>query len=433
MSSLGLKGRLGWGLGDQVLSSLTNAGLSVLVARSVDVTAFGAFGLAFFIYSFAVGTSRALCSQPLAIRYSAAEAAAGRGAAARSTGTALVFGVLVGAVLALVGVGITTLDLGTPIGAMLIALGVTMPGLLVQDAWRYVFFTWRRPRAAAANDAVWGTLQFGLIGGLVAAGVRDVAWFLAAWGLSATLAAVLGCWQARLRPRPGAAVAWLREHRDVVPFLTGEYVTYMGTFNVAVLVIGALGHIVAVAAMRGAQVLLGPLRTLFYAAQSAGLPELSRRASVRPGGVPRDAAFVAAALGGTAAVATGVLMALPRAAGVALLGDTWDIAREVLPWTGLMMVANGIAAAAILGLQALALARVTLRGSVIQAPFTLVLSIAGVVLWGAVGAAAGFAVANLVGMAYLWWRLVAAGRHASRDGGLTGSRTDAGTPQPSPR
>ena len=53
--------RLGWGLADQSLSSLTNFALAVLVARQVSTAGLGAFGLAFTTYTITLGATRALC------------------------------------------------------------------------------------------------------------------------------------------------------------------------------------------------------------------------------------------------------------------------------------------------------------------------------------------------------------------------------------
>src|SRR5437764_6373982 len=63
--------RLGWGLADQALSSMTNFALAILVARSVSTSALGAFGLAFTTYTITLGATRALCQEPLTVCYSA--------------------------------------------------------------------------------------------------------------------------------------------------------------------------------------------------------------------------------------------------------------------------------------------------------------------------------------------------------------------------
>lgn len=392
--------RLGWSLGDQVLSSLTNAALSVVVARSVDVGAFGAFSLAFATYSFVLGISRAICSQPMVIRYSSVETRRFKNAAQRSAGTAVVLGAVLGAATAVVGV----LAGGTT-GDCMIAVGVSMPALLTQDAWRYIFFAQRRPAAAALNDAIWGLFQLGLIALALENSVRDVRWLLGAWGLAAFLSAILGAIQSRLVPKPLKAASWWRENRDLSGYLAADYAVNLGAFNIVVASLGFLGKITIAGAIRGAQVLLGPLRTLLYSAHSAGLAEISRRAKSQPSGVIRVGIIVAVALGGSAALVTIGLMLLPNEFGQRLLGDTWPSARSVLPFIGLMLTAIGVGSGAGLSLQAQGLARANLRASTWQVPFTLVLPLAGLPLAGGIGVAAGLALAEGFGALYLWIQL----------------------------
>ena len=291
-----------------MISSLTNVLLSILVARTVDAAAFGEFGLAFALYSFAVGMSRSLSSQPLGIRYATVGPDVGRTAAAASTGCALVVGAVVGAVC--IGCG---LMVGGTVGASLVVLGGILPGLLLQDAWRYVFFTAGRPAAAAANDAFWGISQIAMLL-VVVERHGGVATLLGAWGLAAAAAAALGVWQAKVRPAPLAAARWLLEHRRLSPFLAAEYAVNMGAYNMALAALAGLGQLVTVGALRGAQVLLGPVRILMYAAQSVGLPELARRAARQPGGLTRDCALVSLVLGGAGACVTGI--PCPDAAGL---------------------------------------------------------------------------------------------------------------------
>ena len=121
--------RLGWGLADQALSSMTNFALAILVARSVSTAALGAFGLAFTTYTIKLGATRALCQEPLTVRYSATDEPEWRDGTAAATGVALVLGVLAGIVC----VGAAFLFSGA-LRPSLIVLGIGMPGLIVQDA-----------------------------------------------------------------------------------------------------------------------------------------------------------------------------------------------------------------------------------------------------------------------------------------------------------
>ena len=58
-------GRLGWGLADQAVSSITNFALGIVVARSLGPTEFGAFSLAWVTYGVALNLSRGLATDPL--------------------------------------------------------------------------------------------------------------------------------------------------------------------------------------------------------------------------------------------------------------------------------------------------------------------------------------------------------------------------------
>ena len=147
--------RTGWGLADQAFSSLTNFVLGVMIARSVPPHDFGAFSLAFATYTLFLGLSRALTSEPLVVRFSHSSPEAWRAATAAGTGTATLLGVVGG-------VGCVVFGLATsgPIAQAFIALGVTMPGLLLQDAWRYAFFARGGGAQAFLNDVIWAVVMF---------------------------------------------------------------------------------------------------------------------------------------------------------------------------------------------------------------------------------------------------------------------------------
>src|SRR5450432_1208576 len=88
--------RLGWGVADQAVSSLTNFAVSIFVARSVGLVQFGAFSLAYVTYGFALNASRGLATDPLMVRFSGVEPPVWRRAVASCSGTALTVGVATG-------------------------------------------------------------------------------------------------------------------------------------------------------------------------------------------------------------------------------------------------------------------------------------------------------------------------------------------------
>src|SRR5512132_919265 len=112
-----LVGRATWNLADQAISSLTNAALSLLIARSVDVRTFAAYAVSFTLYTLIVGGMRALVSQPLAVRFSSRGRAEYRDVARAAVGGALTLGAGAGTLLVLVGA-----SLGHDIGGPMIVL-----------------------------------------------------------------------------------------------------------------------------------------------------------------------------------------------------------------------------------------------------------------------------------------------------------------------
>jgi O-antigen/teichoic acid export membrane protein len=388
--------RLGWTTADQLVSSATNAALSFLVAREVAAAEFGAFAFAFVAFSYGIGVLRSLVSEPLIVRFSGADPARLRQATAASAGSAVLVGAVAGVLAASVG-----LLLGGLTGTLLMILAVLLPGLLLQDFWRLAFFAAGRPRSAFVNDTVWAVLQIGAVVALIRAGRGDTVSYLTAWGLSAVVAAGLGAAQAGTLPRLGSSVSFIREHRDIGARFTWGFLINQGAFNTVFVIVGGIAGVAAVAAMRAAQVLLGPMRVIMDALSAFALPLLSRR-TARGQGVARPAVIVSLAAGSLTAAWTGALLLIPTRVGEALLGDTWVLARDVIGVFGLSLAAIGLSTGGALALKALSEAGLLLRVTLVQAPLALGLGAFGAAWNGAVGAVAGLLVTQAVGAAYVW-------------------------------
>ncbi len=392
-----LLARGGWGIADQALSSLTNFALTVLVARSVTESEFGAFAIAVLVYLTVLGIVRGLLAEPLAVRFSAAPPAARNQASAAATGASVWAGALVGA-----GLLVVATFFGGTTRSVLLALGISMPGLALQDAWRFVFVTEGRPARAAANDLVWALAQFGAVGALLAFTDAGAGAFVLAWGLAANVAALVGCAQAGMLPALGAGPRWARRHLDLGGPFALDFTAQVGGSYVSLFVVTAIAGLDAVAGLRGAQVLLGPVNVLYLGARLIAVPEGARLAARGGRAVVRLSAVVALALGAAAAVVGTILLLLPDSIGTELLGDTWDAARRVLLPTTLLMAANGIGVAAVTGLRSLAAARESLRARLLVAPLLVVGATIGVVVAGEAGAAWGLAATGVIGAA-IWW------------------------------
>ena len=392
-----LRHRAAWTMADQALSSLTNAALSIVVARSVTTSAFGAFSVALVTFSFVIGVNRAVVSDPLVIRFTAAPAGRLAVAVREASGAALSLGVGAGLLCGLAGFLLPNRE----VGSALVALAVTLPGLLVQDTWRFGFFAAGRPRAAAVNDLVWAVVQFTAVGLLLAAGSTSVILFTLAWGGAALVAAAVGCLQLRVLPGWVSAGPWFAASRELSTRLGADYVLNMGAVNGATYGVGAIANLAAVGSLRAAQVVLGPLQLAFAGITSFVLPVFSHRVADRRS-LALPALLVSAAVVPVAAAWVAVLVMLPHRAGVELLGDTWDGAHDVMLPVGVVMVCTAAVIGASIGLKALGRADLLLAVGLVQSPLIVALAVLGAFQDGAHGAAVGLAAAQAVGTLVCW-------------------------------
>jgi O-antigen/teichoic acid export membrane protein len=187
----------------------------------------------------------------------------------------------------------------------------------------------------------------------------------------------------------------------------------MGANQITMLLIAGLGGPADVGALRAAQTLLGPLMLIGYSLSAFAFPEISRR---QLGG--RAAIKVAVALSGVMILADlvwgGLLLILPERVGVALLGDTWSTAQEVLPASLLGLVAIGFGFGASTLMIARGFAKEFFWVNALLAPGFLVFGLLGLHLWGAVGAALGLSLAQCVHAPVAWWRVLVLMRREQR-------------------
>ena len=395
--------RLGWGLADQALSSLTNFALAILVARTVSTSALGAFGLAFTTYTITLGATRALCAEPLTVRYSATGEREWREGASAATGVALVLGVVAGVLC----VAASFLFDGT-LRPSLIVLGLSMPGLIVQDTWRSAFFCHLRGTYAFANDLAWAIAQVVLVAAVLAVGLRSSPAFILAWAGAANVAALFGIVQAGFLPRPLRARHWLSHHRDLGPRYLIEFVARNAAQSGAMYATAGFAGLSAAGALRGAQVVLGPLNILNMGVTSPAIAESVRIARRSPRRMLRVVSILGVVLV-VVFVAWGIAMyLLPDSAGEALLKRSWVPAHPViLPYTA-VMAASGMLTAATVGLRAMAAAKRSMRSRLVTGVLAITGGTVGAATFGAVGAAVGLAAGLWIGGIQWWQQLRAA-------------------------
>lgn len=416
--------RLGWGVADQAFSSLTNFLLGIFVARSVGVREFGAFAIIFTTYTLALGATRAVVGEPMGVRFSNTSIDRWRLGAASGTGVATVIGVTMGT-LCIVGGSV----LGGATQAPLLAFGVMMPALILQDSWRLAFFAASRGQDALLNDVVWAAV---MIPGLVIASSESGATtttFVLIWSGSAAIAAVFGCWQARSIPDPRAAKRWWQEQRDLIGGFFGDYVVRAGLTRVSIYGVVIVAGLQATAALRGADILLGPITVVFMGITPLTVPEAVRLVN-RESKKLLQAMILLSAVFTILAIVVGLaMMALPSSIGRSLLRDTWEPAHAVVFLFALSMASSAANTGAMVGMRALGESKRMFGTRLITAPLVTAGILVGAVFGGAAGALVGNALATSLGDIFWWARFRAAlrdwrARLSTRSGG-TSSRSKA--------
>jgi O-antigen/teichoic acid export membrane protein len=396
-----IAGRAGWALVDQGLSSATNLGASLLAARWAGVDALGQYGICLATYLVVLGISRALSTDPLLIRFSAADGGDRQLAIRRAVGSAFVVGVIAG--LACVA---AALVINGRLRDALLALGILMPGLLVQDAWRFAGFCSGRPQAAALNDAVWAISQIAITAFVLSRGDVTAALVVCSWAIGAAVAAAAGCIQFRGTPLAADSTTWWKDHGDLGGRFALEHLGVTGGTQLTTYGLALFAGVAAVGSLRAAQVLFGPMNVLFLGASAITLPEAARLRQRGDGRLRSLLIAFSLVLAFGALFVGAALMAMPSHIGRALLGSSWDAGRPLLlPMTINLAAAGGIAGAS-LGLRAFEAAGKTLRTRMSMMPVMAACGLAGAAWFGAAGAAWGLAIANTVAVVP-WWAYLA--------------------------
>jgi O-antigen/teichoic acid export membrane protein len=394
-------GRLSWGVADQAVSSITNFAVNIYIARNLGAVQYGAFALAYVTYGFALNASRGLATDPLLVRFSGADLPAWRRAVADCTGTAVLAGLAIGACV----LGAAAFLDGTTRLAFL-ALGLTLPGLLLQDSWRFAFFALGRGGQAFLNDIIWAAALLPALVFLRLTGHANVFWLVFAWGASAAIAAAVGPRQARVMPSLTGALGWLSRHRDLGPRYMAE-----GTVNSAAIQLRSYGvglvlGLAALGYLQAASTLMGPLQMLIFGMGLVALPEAARILRRSPRHMPLFCVLLSA---GLTVLALGwglvLLVALPRGLGHLLLGRIWRPTYPLVLPTTLYFMGWCASLGSGVWLHALAAARRSLRVAVISSTAFVSLSLVGAVLGGTVGSIRGAAAGAWIGALVSWWQV----------------------------
>jgi O-antigen/teichoic acid export membrane protein len=372
---------LGWGVADQAMSSVSNFVVSIYVARTLGAAQFGAFSLAYVTYGFVLNASRGLATEPLVVRFSDTDLQTWRLAVARCTGTATVVGLAAGACSVAAGP-----LLGGTAGMGILALGLTLPGLLLQDSWRFAFFAQGRGYHAFINDAIWAAVLLPALAYLQISGHTNVFWFVLAWGGAAAVAAAVGPVQARVVPSLAGVRTWLLQHRDLGPRYLAENTASSAGGQLRLYAIEPVLGLAALGYIQAAYTLMGPVRMMFIGMSLITVPEAARILRHSPRHLPL---FCVAVSGGLAllGLAWGVvlLVALPRGAGHLMLGSMWLPTNPLVLPAMVSIIGTCVGSGANVGLHALGAARRSLRAMLLSSVSVVTFAVAGALLAGTSG------------------------------------------------
>ena len=403
LSQLQRAGRgLSWGVADQAVSSLSNFAVNIYIARLLGAEQYGVFGVVYVTYAFALNASRGLVTDPLMVRFSHVDRPTWRRVVAGCAGTAVSIGLVLGAVVLL-----AAAVMGGSLGLGLVALAVALPGLLLQDCWRFAFFSCGRGSQAFLNDLIWLAVVIAALVGLQRAHLTNVFLSVLVWGGAATLAAAIGILQAGVIPRLTRTWQWLSRQRDLGFRYMAEGTTNSASSQLRTYGIGLLLGLAAVGYVQAATTLVAPVVVLVNGTGLILLPEATRiwRESaerlLRYCAVIGLAYTILASLWGAL-----LLLSLPRGLGHALLDGIWRPTYPLVLPTVLGVMGFCLAAGAGTGLKGTGAARRSLRAAVVTSVLYVLFSLTGAVAAGTDGAVWGTTVAMWCGAVVYWWQFV---------------------------
>jgi hypothetical protein len=330
--------------------------------------------------------------------------------ASLATGAAVVIGVIGGVIC----VTISIVARGQASSLFLI-LGLTLPGLLLQDTWRYSFVAARRTSGAFVNDTICALLLLPMLVALVVSGDFSVPLAIALWGGASLVAALVGIGQAGLLPKPLRTSAWWHGQADLAPRYLAEFAAVAGESQVVLYGIAVISSLAAVAAIRGGLLLLGPLNILVFGATMSGVPEAVRLLRFGTSRLVAVCVAISASLVTLTAAWAAVLLIVPSSLGTSLVGPVWHSARPLIPALAIATAALGVVIGGAIGLRALEAAPRGLRTRLIVSPVILGCGLGGAAFDGALGGAWGLAIGQGIAAIVFWHQFMGAVTHRTSE------------------
>ena len=370
---------------DQVLSSASNYGLSLVVARQTSAGEFGRFSLVYLCALLITGLQRGMVFEPVLASDGSDERVHRMKIASAAFGAAVAMASIGAAVLS----GPTYQGIG-------VLMAVLLVPLLATDRARYVAFL-RDPSRALLIDALWLAIQAGGFIVLVLVGADQSAPYLAVWGIGAGVALLCSGHVRVARPDLAGLKAWFRNDlRRSIGFAI-DFLLSQGVSLTAVIGVGAVAGKEIAGALRAGQLTGGPIIVALAVVPIILLPRIRAQ--------PAKAVRLVVEFAVLAAIASVAWFGLLIVVGVDglrhILGDSASAVAPLLPQFMLyfILVCIGIPVAS--GVKSLGTARHFVTARLIAVPASLAV-IPVVALWPSANAAAWALVGAGVASAVIW-------------------------------
>jgi O-antigen/teichoic acid export membrane protein len=392
---------------DQGASSISNFGLSVLVASRSDAREIGVFAIVVATYILCQGLVRSVTSDCLLTRSGVDSALR-----IRLERAGYLFALLSASGLSLV-VLASSAVVGKSFAIPLVIFAISFPLMALQDFSRYIGISRHDPAYAIRLDVAWIGLFAVAVIGLRFAGLESLPWLFGAWtaagalvGLS-TVPTFLS-----LREAAQAARFWITSEWNIGVRFAGQFlVGAFGAYGVLYLLIFVM-TIDAIGLIKVTQLAMAPVVVLFTGVQAALVSIISRKMREDRQQAIRYLHLGAVLMTLAMALWTVAVFLAPTKAVSDLFGSSWVQARPFMLWLGFATCLGMISQAYLIGLRAMRSARELLRLVIIMVPFLVGLPLLGAKVDGIRGVAVGQAAFYVINAVLAW---VVLSRAAKRD------------------
>jgi O-antigen/teichoic acid export membrane protein len=356
-------------IADQLAWSAANVVMVVAAARLLSASDFGTFAAALLIIVIALTTSRSFVTEPLLLRHPGSEGDVDP--QQRSDGAVLGGALALAPALAAGALVLFALFESQNTIAVFMALAVACAANVAQDSVRFVALATGRPVLALMSDLCWLACSVTYLAFVLAGGEGGTAQALVVWSVGAAVGFLVGLVLLRTRPTLRSGIGWVRSSRVFGSRLAGDGLAGVAAANVAFLALGAIAGAEALAGLRGAYLLLGPMNAVTEGVYLAVVPALAIRTGAGHS-IGIHVVRMGAALTLVWMVYSAIVLVVPIAWKEALLGETWEFAEPVLPWLLLASVLGAIGIAAVYGVRAWRRGRALVRVRLAMLPLYLV-------------------------------------------------------------